>query len=1047
MADNKVSWVVEIVDKGSQSLGDIEKQVTSLNKAADNTAASGKKLKGASTEIGSAAATAVTGMERIAETAQIAAGPLGTLGTTMANLSTRAGNLGPILVGTALAFYALQKAITASVAAAAEHEVQMATLEAVIKATGGAAGFTADELDKMAGSLANQSLFTDDSIRSAQALILTFKSIKGDNFETTTRLAADLAAVMGGDVSSAALQLSKALEEPEKGIAALARSGVSFTEAEKEMIKSLNDVGLKAEAQRVILQALEGQVGGAAAGQAAGLTGSVHRLSEEWNNFLEALGNSGALELATRTVQGLTTVVQQLNEAFGSNAAQNGIADIQNQLKGLDQAAKQSTASDDTKQKIENAKQLLQTVADGAQKSEEVLNREAELQKSVLNYKVSALEVEGQIAEAKAKNADADVAYLEANKKMYLEGAANRQAEIDGLKTVTGETVAEYKKRQEAALKAAEDARSSAVTDQQTNELAKAEEEKAKEVAVVVKKGEEDILKVRQAAANESLKAEQTLLKEKFDKGLITFEQFQSESLANQKKLLEDESNELLKKKTELAKKLAEDEAKLTAALKSSSPELTDVQIQAAISGTKDIVALKQEQLLIDAQLDAAQQSVNNGLVIEQDAITKIGEAKTKEAEADAQRAEAEAKRIADKNFQLDQQLASAQQDNTLNAPVADLNTEAFDQQLQARIDSISTKYAALLKGLEEQGRTADINIVNGLIDQESTKAQFDQLQALLDQQIAEFNLKRQALEQSFGPNVSSAEEITLAVQIEEAFIPAKAAIDETTAAMTALAEKSGDPAITAGLEQAKVQVGDLALANEELLPTFDDLVTSMEEVGAQGLSQAFSDVITGTKSAKEAMADFAKDFLAQIAKMIAQQIILNALKTAAFGAAGGGQVGGAAAAGGIFGANGQKYSVGGRVWGRGSATSDSIPALISNGEYVIRAKAVQRYGVGLFERLNRMQLDVDGKGFGVKRITRPKLMRFATGGYVGATSQDKKSAQEAASQRTVQVDVVNVKNEDEARDYMMSQRGQKDFISIVNNNSKQMRNIVSGAV
>lgn len=43
----------------------------------------------------------------------------------------------------------------------------------------------------------------------------------------------------------------------------------------------------------------------------------------------------------------------------------------------------------------------------------------------------------------------------------------------------------------------------------------------------------------------------------------------------------------------------------------------------------------------------------------------------------------------------------------------------------------------------------------------------------------------------------------------------------------------------------------------------------------------------------------------------------------------------------------------GGAIAGPGSGTSDSIPAWVSNGEYVIRAASVARYGMGLLDRIN----------------------------------------------------------------------------------------------
>ncbi len=55
----------------------------------------------------------------------------------------------------------------------------------------------------------------------------------------------------------------------------------------------------------------------------------------------------------------------------------------------------------------------------------------------------------------------------------------------------------------------------------------------------------------------------------------------------------------------------------------------------------------------------------------------------------------------------------------------------------------------------------------------------------------------------------------------------------------------------------------------------------------------------------------------------------------------------------------------GGLINGPGTATSDSVPILASNGEYVVRAAAVDKYGVGLLHQIN--------------------AMRFASGGLVGS--------------------------------------------------------------
>jgi hypothetical protein len=65
------------------------------------------------------------------------------------------------------------------------------------------------------------------------------------------------------------------------------------------------------------------------------------------------------------------------------------------------------------------------------------------------------------------------------------------------------------------------------------------------------------------------------------------------------------------------------------------------------------------------------------------------------------------------------------------------------------------------------------------------------------------------------------------------------------------------------------------------------------------------------------------------------------------------------------LGENGPLYkAVGGYIAGAGTGTSDSIPAMLSNGEYVIRANAVKTIGVDALDKLNqadRMKFAVGG--------------------------------------------------------------------------------------
>ena len=55
------------------------------------------------------------------------------------------------------------------------------------------------------------------------------------------------------------------------------------------------------------------------------------------------------------------------------------------------------------------------------------------------------------------------------------------------------------------------------------------------------------------------------------------------------------------------------------------------------------------------------------------------------------------------------------------------------------------------------------------------------------------------------------------------------------------------------------------------------------------------------------------------------------------------------------------QFSTGGAVYGRGTSTSDSIPAWLSNGEYVVKAAAVSKYGLNFLDRVNTMRLAAGG--------------------------------------------------------------------------------------
>ena len=125
----------------------------------------------------------------------------------------------------------------------------------------------------------------------------------------------------------------------------------------------------------------------------------------------------------------------------------------------------------------------------------------------------------------------------------------------------------------------------------------------------------------------------------------------------------------------------------------------------------------------------------------------------------------------------------------------------------------------------------------------------------------------------------------------------------------------------------------------------------------AKDFSGAITDWITGAKSFGDAM----KSILQQLISQLIQAALYATIVAACTGGGGG-------FAARWKGAFGKGFATGGSVAGPGPGTSDSIPAMLSNGEYVLNAQAVDRLGVPFLNGLNT-----------------GRLRGFASGGLVGS--------------------------------------------------------------
>lgn len=206
---------------------------------------------------------------------------------------------------------------------AAKVDAKLANVTNSMGLFGSQTGQVVSRLQGVSEELMKSTGIDDEKIKSTQALLMTFKNLAGTagetggSFDRATKAALDLEAVGFGGAEGAAKQLGKALENPIKGITALTRSGVTFTDAEKEKITALTESGRILEAQNMILSAVETQVGGTAE---ATKTASMV-MSTAFGEFQEQVGSAILPlfeQLATIVTDTLGPLAEQLAPIFQS---------------------------------------------------------------------------------------------------------------------------------------------------------------------------------------------------------------------------------------------------------------------------------------------------------------------------------------------------------------------------------------------------------------------------------------------------------------------------------------------------------------------------------------------------------------------------------------------------------------------------------------------------------------------------------------------------------------------------------------------------------
>lgn len=340
-------------------------------------------------------------------------------------------------------------------------------------------------LQKYGDALERQIGVEAETIKLVQAKLLTFRQLAmtadtaGAAFDRATLAAFDMASAGFGSAEQNAVQLGKALEDPIKGVNSLRRSGITFTESEKNKLKVLVESNRVHEAQRVILDAIETQVKGTASVTATATT----RMKLAFGEVTDAL-TTALLPYMNRiadsmrdigeqaTLNGLGASVKQVGEEFkdasynmdgtvnGLGRFLNGVTHTANGVKRLLNA----TAAFGRVTRLADVENLklnttLGTLTDSQRKAKLAADGYVETLSGLILYAGKAVTTQEQLNHYMGPVASRNIIDLIAYRKQYIQSLKEQAAAEDRATAARDKQKQKTKEMKDALTSAKEAAR------------------------------------------------------------------------------------------------------------------------------------------------------------------------------------------------------------------------------------------------------------------------------------------------------------------------------------------------------------------------------------------------------------------------------------------------------------------------------------------------------------------------------------------------------------------------------------------------------------
>lgn len=313
----------------------------------------------------------------------------------------------------------------------------------------------------------------------------------------------------------------------------------------------------------------------------------------------------------------------------------------------------------------------------------------------------------------------------------------------------------------------------------------------------------------------------------------------------------------------------------------------------------------------------------------------KLAEADTL---ADKIQAAEDAKKAASKNARSSksQKYDAAGKNQELNIQYLRLT----GQEVKANLTDIEGRYSKLLAEFTKHSNVDGINLIKKILPLEQAKAQVDGVQNEINRLYQNQSTQEQRIQAQVQVGLIS--HLEGQQQLKALYTETVAELEKQIPVLEKLAQMPGAQGEAAknSLEGMKIKIAELKNAGNDLEKTFKEGLT-------EGLQTSIVGLAKGTMTLREAVLNLTNTILDAMIRIAAQQLVTQVTSSA------GGWWSAIASA--FSGAGG--HATGGPIRGPGTSTSDSIPARLSDGEWVIQASAVSHYGHAFMDAINNKRL------------------------------------------------------------------------------------------